>query len=754
MTGSAGKRNCESQNVETGRFRRSLKLKSSFDRSLMVAAPNEVAAPRGMMIRTIFGLLVGAALAMAAELPVTQVVLYKHGLGFFERAGTLGPGESARLDFDAAEMNDVLKSLTIEERGGGKISGLRYDSLDPLSHTLAQFPFQIGGAQPLSGMLDQLKGARLELKFGNDTVSGVIVNAREIPAAENQPAREQLTLLLDSGELRNLDLGAASGIRFAEPQLQQQFRDYLAALVTARSKERRSVYIDSTDTKERQVTASYMVPAPVWKSSYRLILPDSGKPVLEGWAIVDNTTGDDWTNIRLALVSGRPISFISQLYAPRYVSRPSAELPEDAAARPVLHAGGYTTNPNGTQANGAIAVPIDSPTSSQTLNQDMIRDLSVTGRDAAQLMKIMPGMAMTQGLGQGQWNSYTTQINNGPAGAPPPPMASPSSIVAGASADAVGELFEYRMARPVTIRKNESAMLPFLQDAIDTRKLLIWSDHSSEHPTNAAELTNSTGKVLAGGPITVYDGGTYGGEALMETLKAGDKRLISYAVDLGTRVTTAFDSKQSVVREIHLHRGILTAKSATEETAAYTVRNVDQKAKTLIIEHPVRTGYTLLNQKPMEKTEDNYRFEVPLAAAATRTFVVSEEHISDFSYVIANVSPDFLLTYVHNRDLNENGRKQLGRIANQKQQIADNNAAIDGVESQVRDLSTDEERLRRNIDTLNPVSGQQQQVQDYARQLGALDKKLIGLRDRQAELQKKKTTLQHELDEMIATLSF
>ena len=131
-------------------------------------------------------------------------------MGFFERAGTLGPGESARLDFDAAEMNDVLKSLTIDERGGGKISGLRYDSLDPLSHTLAQFPFQIGGAQPLSGMLDQLKGARIELKFGAETVSGVIVNAREIPAAENQPAREQLTLLLDSGDLRNLDLGAAA----------------------------------------------------------------------------------------------------------------------------------------------------------------------------------------------------------------------------------------------------------------------------------------------------------------------------------------------------------------------------------------------------------------------------------------------------------------------------------------------------------------------------------------------------------------
>ena len=193
----------------------------------------------------------------------------------------------------------------------------------------------------------------------------------------------------------------------------------------------------------------------------------------------------------------------------------------------------------------------------------------------------------------------------------------PSTIVASASAGELGELFEYRIAQPVTIRKDESAMLPFLQQPIEARKLLIYSDHSSQHPTNAAELTNSTGKTLDGGPITVYDGGAYGGEALMETLKAGDKRLISYAVDLGTRITEAFGSKQAVVREIHANRGMLTTKSAMEETRTYTIRNVDQKAKTLIIEHPLRQGYTLLNQKPAEKTASAYRFEIALAADAT-----------------------------------------------------------------------------------------------------------------------------------------
>ena len=391
--------------------------------------------------------------------------------------------------------------------------------------------------------------------------------------------------MLDGGELRTLDLSAATGIHFTDPQLQQQFHDYLAALAAARSKEKRSVYIDSTDAKEREVVASYMIPAPVWKSSYRLIFGASGQPVLEGWAIVDNTTGEDWTKVQLSLVSGRPISFVSQLYAPSMWTGPR-------------------------------------------------RSWRMTARRGRWCMRVTSSQRRPRGRhGRRRWRGLAAcggVRNCGPAPAPMAPVAgramaetmqvAPSSIVASATAGELGELFEYRIAQPVTIRKDESAMLPFLQQPIEARKLLIYSDHSSQHPTNAAELTNSSGKTLDGGPITVYDGGAYGGEALMETLKAADKRLISYAVDLGTRITEAFGSKQAVVREIHAARGVLTTKLAAEETRTYTVRNVDKKAKTLIIEHPLRQGYTLLNQKPAEKTASAYRFEIQLAAAPPRNF--------------------------------------------------------------------------------------------------------------------------------------
>ena len=292
-----------------------------------------------MEFRSLVAVMLCAAIVPAAELPVRTVVLYKHGVGYFERSGPLGPGESARLDFDAEAMNDVLKSLTINDQGG-KVNGLRYDSDVPLDRKLNEFPFRIGNGQPLAAVIDQLKGARVEMEFGPQKVAGAIVSARLIAGDKDHAEREQLTLLMDSGDLRNVDLAAASSIHFTDVQLQMQFKDYLAALTSSRSKDKRSVYIDSTDAKSHDVTASYIMPMPAWKSSYRLLLDDTGtQPTLEGWAIVDNTTGEDWTNVKISLVSGKPISFISQLYAPKYIQRKQAELAEDQALPPTLYSG-------------------------------------------------------------------------------------------------------------------------------------------------------------------------------------------------------------------------------------------------------------------------------------------------------------------------------------------------------------------------------------------------------------------------------
>ena len=659
-------------------------------------------------------LLAGAASAGAAELKIRNVVLYKHGVGYFERGGELARGESARLDFRLEDMNDILKSLTLEVAGGKGVAGLRYDSHEPLERKLSQFSVRLDPGAPLAQLLDQLRGAALEVRSGSQAVTGTIVSARTVRGSEKESERQEVILLLPSGELKAVELPSAASLRFPDPKLQGQLRDYLEVLSQGRSKDRRSVYIDSDDSGARQIVARYMAPSPVWKSSYRLVFPVSGEPLLEGWAIIDNTSGEDWTNIRLAVVSGRPVSFVSQLYPARYVSRPVAQLPEEQAAAPQVHAGGLDVPGEALQAGaGALRAARDARMEAKTLEV------------------------------------------SGAAGAPRPlTMARPSTAALAVAAREAGELFEYAFSQPISVRKDESAMLPFLQQKLGARKLLLYNDTTSAHPRNAAELTNSTGKTLDGGPITVFDGDAYAGEALVETLKAGDKRLISYAVDLGTRVTTAFESDQAVLREIHLRRGILTTRSAVRQTTTYTIQNVDQKPKTLLVERTVRPGFELIGPKPVETTRDARRFEVKLAAGASQKLPVVEENLVESSLMVTNLTPDQLASYVQNKEISPAARQQLEKMLAVKRDIAVLDREMRQAEQDINELFRDQERIRQNLGSLRSVAGQQEQIQKYARELADQELKLASLRDRAGEVRKKKTALEQELAAMIEKMEF
>jgi len=658
-------------------------------------------------------LLVAAVAGAAAELPVRRVVLYKHGVGYFERSGELQPGEEARLEFKAEEMDDVLKSFLVQEAEGGRITAIRYDSSLPIDVRLREFPFKLGDGQPVSALLDSLKGARIEIQLGNQTFAGVIVGARR-SAPEAQLEREWLTLVGDNGELRTLELTAASWLRFQDERLARLFREYLALQGGARIRQARALLIEADNSRRRKITAAYVIPVPVWKSSYRLNLESNGGGLLEGWAIVDNTSGEDWSSVNLSVVSGRPISFISRLYEPKFVSRPEAKLPEELAQGPVLHPG----------AIGGLAVEAEAPEEPPAARER---------RQAAPLRA--PAAADL---------------------AQPPAAGLPaaSSVVPETEAREAGELFAYDFAHPVTIRDGQSAMLPFVQQRVSARKLLIYLEGRGESPLNAVELINDTGKTLDGGPVTVYEAGAYAGEALFGTLKAGDKRLLSYGVDLGTRVTTQFESGGSLVREVHLRRGVLTVRQVVREIRNYTIRNAEQKPKTLVVEQPARPGFQLIEPKPAETTAGAYRFEVKLAAGAVEKLPVIEERVFDNTYAVTNLTPDVLASYVQNKSLSPAARTQLEALGKLKRRVSDLDSEITRLERRANEIAGDQARIRQNIESLNRVTGQQAQVQKYAEQLAAGEVELTAARDRLAELRSQRTALEAEVNSLIEKIEF
>jgi hypothetical protein len=665
----------------------------------------------------------------AADLDVRRVVLYKHGVGFFERAGEIPAGEGAVLQFKAEEMDDVLKSLTIEQTGGDGVSAVRYDSSDPLSKRLEVFPFRLGGGMQLSAILDQFKGAEVELQMSGGALTGAIVSARQLPATQNESGDEQL-LLLVGGALRTVDPAAASSIRFTDAKIQQQFTDYLATLSRSRNTDRRTVTIESQGGASR-IAAGYITPTPIWKSSYRLVLGGQEGPLLEGWAIVDNTSGEDWEGVSLSLVSGLPVSFISRLYEPRYLQRPVIQLAQDRAWTPKVHGGAIEEMPEAEPGRRAGVGGAPPP----------------------------PALAkMGEALGEGR--AFRQQVAGVVGGIAADEDAfrrnELSSTVAATSVKAeLGDLFEYRIDHPVTIRKSESAMLPFFRERVAARRLYIYDEsNGSQHPLNAAEITNSSGATLDGGAITVYDAGAYAGEALVETIKTGDKRLISYAVDLGTRITTAFDSTSKLQQEFHFRRGVMTTKTALRETKTFTIRNVDKNAKTIILEHPVRPGYELIEGKPAEKTATAYRFEVPVEADSTSKFAIVEERMYDQQMSISNMPYEQLLTWTRNKELSEEGRAKLAEIAELKRRIADAQQEEQRVNQSVQEMNEDQNRLRNNISTLRSVTGQQEKVNQYAEQLAAQETRMVEMRDRQAELRRQADELQRELNALMETMEF
>ena len=297
-------------------------------------------------------------------------------------------------------------------------------------------------------------------------------------------------------------------------------------------------------------------------------------------------------------------------------------------------------------------------------------------------------------------------------------------------------------------------MIPFLQQKVTGQRLLIYSDRSQPNPRSAVEVTNNTGKTLDGGPITVYQSGAYAGEALMETLKAGDKRLVSYAIDLGTRITTNFDSGAEVVREIRANRGTLTTRTAVEATTTYSLNNVDAREKTVVVEHPVRTDFKLLKPKADETTANHYRFNVKVSAKGSAKLTVVEEQVLENSEAISSITTDNLFVFVRSKSLSADARKQLEAILEKKRAISASDDVINQATGEMNETSRDQERIRQNINSLNRVSGQQEQVQRYANELAKQDASLATLRDRIAAERKKKTALESELNSLIEKLQF
>jgi hypothetical protein len=667
-----------------------------------------------------------------SDVPVKAVVLFSSGVGYFEHFGSVKGDGSTELRFKTNQINDILKSLVLQDLDGGRVSTITYPSQDPIAKTLRSFQVDITNNPPLADLLNQLRGAKVTVQAQAEKLTGTIlgVEKKRKPQDKGEPVEHSVMNLLAGATIRAIDLDSINSLVLDDPQLQDELSKALVALAQARDQDKKPVTINFRGEGERRVRIGYVVETPIWKTSYRLLITDDKdkKNKLQGWAIVENQTDSDWNNVQLSLVSGRPISFIMDLYQPLYIPRPTVvpELyaslvpPKDEGAiageRETARFGGGGGGGGGGGAAGGRAA--------QSLGR-------------RQLAKNLEAAAATPMAA--------------PAAPPEQPMDASVSVQSVASAAKVGELFQYTVGN-VSLARQKSAMLPIITDDIEVEKLSIYNANVlAKNPLNGARVKNTTDKHLLQGPITVIDANTYAGDAQIDNLPPGQERLLSYGIDLQMLVDNTKNRTDSAILTGKIVKGVLEVSRKHVATQDYIADNKSDKDKTLIVEHPIKPGWKLVEtDKPIETTQTVYRFKGSVTAKKSSKLTVKEEIVQGETIAILPADLGQLDFYSKTGEIPKDVRDALVKAIQLKQAMVDTDRQINEHTQQIAQITEEQNRIRENMKTVDRQSAYYQRLLS---KLNDQESQIEKFQTEREDLIKKRDQQRKDLEDYLGNLS-
>jgi hypothetical protein len=406
----------------------------------------------------------------------------------------------------------------------------------------------------------------------------------------------------------------------------------------------------------------------MWKTTYRLVLSDTVSPYLQGWAIVENTTDEDWENVQLSLVSGHPISFVMDLYEPLYVRRPVV-IPElFSSLLPQVYE----------QALGVA--------------EGELKEVQNRGQEKADKNVRQPFMARSSSL-EAAAPSHEK---------PPARMKLQQGVASVAQAVDLGELFEYGIKTPVTLGRHTSAMLPIVSKEIKGTKLSIYNERvHAKHPLNGLRFLNSTGLHLMQGPITMFDAGTYAGDARLADLPAGQEQLISYAVDLEMEVEPVVTTPQQELVSVSLTKGMLMVTQKAIREKIYTIKNRAHNPKMIVVEHPIRPEWQLITPpKAPERTRQVYRFSLTVENGKTARLSVREEKPVRQTVRLMDAGPDLVIHYMEAKEVGPEVKQALGKVVELRHRLDQTRARLRRIDERLNGISQEQSRIRQNMTRL------------------------------------------------------
>jgi len=659
----------------------------------------------------------------AGRLPVKRVVLYKNGVGYFEHSTRVHGNQDLAIDFTTGQLNDVLKSLTAVDLGEGRISSVRYNSIAPLDERLKALRLPFGEQVTRSDFLTALRGARVEVRNGSDNAAGRLLSVEKEKRFNEKGDSYEVTefsVITDTGDMRNFDLGPATSVRLAEGDLNDEVGKYLNLIGSSRARDLRRMTISATGNGDRDIFVSYISEVPVWKSTYRIILPEKPeeKPLLQGWAIVDNTVGEDWKDIQLSLVAGAPQSFIQDISRPLYTRRPVVPLPQAAMLNP--------------QTQEASMSPLPPSPSSETVE--------------------VSAESMAPSAGGGIGAGIVAQRDQLQQFARLSPGVALAKQQAEAEAKELGDYFEYNLTQKITIGKNQSALVPILQSRIDAEKVTIWNENSREI-RRALWITNSSGLTLDSGTFNILDRDTFAGEGLIETVHPAERRLISYAADPALQVTMEQESSERPITRIRIVKGLMYIIREQRDSRKYTLHNADTNARDVVIEHPARENWKLVTgPKPEEISASYLRFRVPVPAGQTGELHIEEYHPESSEFALTNLDEKQVAFITQQRQITPAMQDAFRRVLEQKNKVDSLGTQIKNRQHEVEAITKDQARLRENMKALKGSAEEKALLQRYTHQLETQEDRLNALTKEISDLVEKQTQARAQLDQIVQSI--
>ncbi len=664
-----------------------------------------------------------ATVADAQDLALKRVLLSTGGVGYFEYEASVDGDADLPLSVRLDQVDDVLKSIVVFDDKGG-VGSISLPGREPLTEAFRDLPFDQSALESPDGLLNALRGAEVTVGGPRQTtgrILKVIPEAVQLPNGAGVTTRNRVTLVAPDG-LKQFVLEDAESVKFRDVAIQRQVDQALAAVARHRVQDQRTLTIATRGTGKRTLRVGYVVAAPLWKASYRLMTPDAGvqgKGLLQGWAALENLSGRDWTNVELTLVSGNPVTFRQQLYTAYFVRRP--EVPVEVLGRvlPPPDQGGLGMADMQQQAK-------------------LQQEGALRGRAAA---------------------------------APPAPAAAPQSMFAGMPSRAYEPMAQAALAAaesqeattqvlfttpaPVSVKAGDSYSLPLVSRDVPIERVALYQPQvNAANPLAAVRVTNDTGAGLPPGVLTLYvrdkAGANYVGDARLAPFPAGENRLLSFAVDQKLQVERDVKARESV-SQVRIARGVLTLSLRDEQTTTYRIKAPASEDRTLVIEQPRMPDWELLTPKPseVELTRGQYRIKQALAKGGVTTLDVTIQRPRQTVVQLASLNRESLLGYARNGDLPANAKQALERLATLQGEVDTLDRQIKEGLTERDQVARDQERLREN---LKSVPSGSDMAKRYLATLKTQEDRLDKIRTAEEDARQKLATARAALADAIAKL--